>query len=392
MSDLEFSQDEYLRKINADIGKQIAMELDKRKEEQEYEPESEYIATLPPVHKKKSKFKIIAILLSIVCVLGVVVIGVGNHMLNRINYESDSDVTKLPSDKANVNTEDDDQTPVVKSDKQVINILLIGEESMKDDRGRSDSMMVATINRKQKTLKLTSFMRDIYVTIPGYLDNKLNAAFHNGGGPLLADTIEQNFGISIDGYVRVDFDGFENVIDQLGGVELTLSESEAQYLNTTNYISDPAQRNVVVGKQTLTGNQALGYSRVRYRKTSDGQKDDFGRTSRQRTVLTAIFNKYKSKNLVELIGIANDVLPLVTTNMKKSEILDYLTAAVTLNPSELETFRIPIDGSYAPKDVQIGSSIRDVLEIDKTANMQALQQFIYEEGNSSVPSQTPIQE
>lgn len=370
MNEIEFSQEEYLRQINADIGRQIALELEKREEHKE---------TIPldiPV-KKKNKLKIAAITVGVLLILVLSTFAYGYfYMLDRINYEAEGDVEKLPTDKKGI-SENENPLPVVKSDKQVINILLIGEESMKDDRGRSDSMMIATINRKQKTLKLTSFMRDIYVTIPGYLDNKLNAAYHNGGGPLLDETLEQNFGISIDGYVRVDFDRFEKVIDKLGGVEITLTETEAKYLNTTNYISDKSQRNVVPGKQILSGNQALGYSRIRYRKSSDGQADDFGRTSRQRTVLTAIFNKYKSKNLVELIGLTNDILPLVTTNMNKNEILDYLTAAVLLNPNELETFRIPLDGTYTPKSVLIGKSYRDVLEIDKTANMQALQEFIF---------------
>jgi cell envelope-related function transcriptional attenuator common domain len=375
MSDKESSQDDILKEISANIGKQISMELDKEKEKSVINDIESTAVQLP---KKKSK-KWIYILTSVVgvlCILAIAGVVIGNSMLDRIHYESDKDVKKLPTDKKTTNVSAT-TAPEAKSDKQVINILLIGEEAIHDDRGRSDSMMVATINRKQKTLKLTSFMRDCYVTIPGYLDNKLNAAYHDGGGPLLAATIEQNFGINIDGYVRVDFDGFEQIIDKLGGVDITLTSSEAHYLNTTNYISNPQYRTVREGKQTLNGNQALGYSRVRYREASDGEKDDFGRTSRQRTVLKAIYDKYKSKNVIQLLSITNDLLPLVTTNMTKNDILDYLTVAATLKSDELQTYRIPIDHTFQPQDVLIGSTKRNVLVIDKMKNAQALQQYIY---------------
>ena len=134
-------------------------------------------------------------------------------------------------------------------------------------------------------------MRDMYVEIPGHGHNKLNAAYAFGGVELLYQTIAKNFGIKIDNYCVVDFSTFEKVINKVGGVEISLEEKEAKYLNTTNYISKKKYRNVKVGKQTLNGNQALGYARVRYvvsKKYGDG---DFGRTGRQRAVLQAALNK-----------------------------------------------------------------------------------------------------
>lgn len=154
--------------------------------------------------------------------------------------------------------------------KDVVNILLVGSDhgAIKGDHGRSDSIMIATVNFKSKELKLTSLMRDMYVEIPGHGHNKLNAAYAFGGVELLYKTIAKNFGIKIDNYCVVDFSTFEKVINKVGGIEISLEEKEAKYLNTTNYISKKKYRNVKVGKQTLNGNQALGYASEQKLKTA----------------------------------------------------------------------------------------------------------------------------
>ena len=147
-------------------------------------------------------------------------------------------------------------------DKDVVNILLVGSDngaqgSEDGDHGRSDSMMVATINFKTKELKLTSFLRDMYVEIPGHGRNKLNAAYAFGGEELLYQTLAQNFNIKIDKFCVVDLSAFEKVINRIGGIEMTLEKREAEYLNTTNYISKKKYRNVKPGKQTLNGGIGL---------------------------------------------------------------------------------------------------------------------------------------
>ena len=331
----------------------------------------------PPAKKKVSiRKKVILGILGTIAVLAIALVVFVNYELNQINYETREDVAFATS--TGTATPAPSHTPEPEN-KEVINILLIGEESIYDGdgNGRSDSMMIATINCEQKSLKLTSLMRDIYVDIPGYSKNKLNAAFHNGGGFLTMDTIEQNFNVDIDGYVRVDFEAFETIVDKLGGVEIELTSSEAYYLNRTNYISDPASRNVKEGTQILNGSQALGYCRVRYQTASDGEHDDFGRTYRQRTVLKAIFDKYKSKSPVEMVSIGTDLLPYVTTNLTKSQLVSYLTTAASFGTMELETLRIPVDGShYGDKDY-CGSVRRYVLKIDFDVNNAALQEFIY---------------
>lgn len=311
------------------------------------------------------------------------VIGAGSlvcyFMLDQINTERPEDIKKAqtdltPDELAAQQAALKPQEFNNKIEQKVVNILLVGEEAINDGiLGRSDSMMIATLNTVEKSIKLTSLMRDMYVMIPGYKDNKLNAAYHNGGGVLLAETIEQNFGVEIDGYVRVNFDAFEKIVNKLGGVEIELTSDEAHYLNTTNYISKKKYRNVVEGLQTLNGNQALGYCRVRYKTASNGEANDFGRTYRQRTVIKAIFDKYKHQNVVNMISIASELLSYVTTNLSKSEMLTYLSTAAGFGSLELETFRVPLDNSYDGQKVD-GKS---VLVIDFDTNKQALRDFIY---------------
>jgi LCP family protein required for cell wall assembly len=218
-------------------------------------------------------------------------------------------------------------------------------------------------------------MRDTYVKIPNHKDNRLNAAYAMGGMPLLVNTIECNFGIKITNSAKVDFSSFETIIDKIGGVEINITSDEAEYLNSTNYISDPSNRNLKEGKQTLNGNQALGYARVRYVRSENGELNDFGRTNRQRTILDAIFNKYKSKSPVKILGLLEDILPLVTTDMTKKEIKSYAMTLFNNMPHSLSTLRLPIDKSYT------GVSIRNmsVLTINWEQNQKVLTDFIYGE-------------
>lgn len=340
-----------------------------------------YLESVQEEEKVKKKWSWKKKLLVVLCILGILVGGVCiviYALLDRVHTERPEDITRVESELSPSEIAEQEATREKQEfndviENQVVNILLIGEEAMADDLGRSDSMMIATLNTVEKTLKLTSLMRDIYVQIPGYADNKLNAAYHNGGGVLLTDTIEQNFGIEIDGYIRVDFSKFEAIVDKLGGVDIELTSEEAHYLNTTNYISKKSNRNVSAGLNTLNGNQALGYCRVRYQSASNGEANDFGRTYRQRTVLKAIFDKYKHQNVVNMISIATDLLGYVTTNLTKSEMISYVTTVASFGTMELETFRVPIDNSFYGDKIN-GKS---VLVVEKDTNKAALRKFIY---------------
>ncbi len=374
--------DSILKEITENLSKQVSEELD----------QTETIVDFsPPSKGKKTLSKTKKILIALGGVLVVLILGValaGNYFLGRLNYERPEDVVVVEDPTIEKGEEEEiDLKNIEPTDSSVINILLIGEEKMKDTtRGRSDSMMIATINQKQKALKLTSLMRDCYVTIPGHGHGKLNSAYNIGGGPLLVETIEQNFEVHLDGYARVDFSAFETIVDKLGGVDIELTEAEASYLNRTDYISDPKQRNVVTGMNHMSGSQALGYARVRYKKAGSGESDDFGRTYRQRTVLSAIFAKYKTKNLIELVGITNELLDYITTDRSKTDILGYVAAAVGTGMSDLETFRIPMNNSYSTSTVKSAGS---VLLVNFEKNNAALQEYIYGVGeNAETEAQT----
>lgn len=329
--------------------------------------EPEYIKKKNRKKKRAKKRKIRMIISGILIVLALCAIGllfITEHMFDQINYIESDDETIASAQGIN--------GLIPNQLDRVINIVLIGEEAMNDDQGRSDSMMLATINPEDGSLKITSMMRDMYVDIPGYGKSKLNAAFHYGGGELLVETISQTFDIDIDGYIKVDFDSFEEVIDELGGVEITLTADEAEYLNTTNYISDPENRTVTEGVNLMNGNQALGYCRVRYETASDGERDDFGRTYRQRQVLEAIFDQYKSSNPLTMYSIGSEIMSYLTTDITKQELVDYMATALACKSDGLETFRIPVSNGYTNETIN-GA---DVLVIDQELNTQELKDFI----------------
>lgn len=241
----------------------------------------------------------------------------------------------------------------------VINILLIGQDRRPGEtRSRSDSMILCTVNRNDKTIVLTSFMRDLYVQIPGYGNNRINASYAWGGMELLNKTLEQNFGIYIDGNVEVDFEQFTEIVDLLGGVPMELRADEAQYINIDT------QSSLTEGMQQLTGKQALSYSRIR---NLDADAD-FSRTNRQRKVLDALFRQVKDAGLVRLLTLLDEVLPMVTTDMGNGEILGYATKVFPMMSGvSISSQRVPADGAYKGAMIE-GMSVL-VADMDKTRQM-----------------------
>ncbi len=297
---------------------------------------------------------------------------VGNYIYNNLQYQPSADADKTDSEEAvNLNMGTVEVGPV-------INILLIGVEEIGGAQN-TDSMIIATMNTEDHSLKLTSIMRDLYVDIPGHDKSKLNSAYAKGGIDLLFDTIETNLDINIDGYCLVNFQAFEQIVDMVGGIEISLTKKEAKYLNTTNYISKKSNRNVVEGINIMNGNQALGYCRVR--KVSTGtENNDFGRTQRQRIVLEAIYDKVKSKNIVSLVLLMNNILTQVEikTDIRQNEFNSYLQEAVNVLGSDIQTLRLPSDGSFDNAKVKMGKYKVEVLEPkDWDVTRDELHNFIY---------------
>ncbi len=238
-----------------------------------------------------------------------------------------------------------------KHEDGVINILLLGVEAIGTgsiERGHTDAIMIATINTNTNGLVLTSLMRDSYVNIPGYGNDRINAAFAKGGVQLMYETIAQDYNLRLDGYALVGFDAFEDVIDAIGGVDIELTADEAYYLNHTNYISKKANRTMVTGVNHMNGNQALGYCRVRKIATLDGSAYDMGRTSRHRRVMNAIFDKVKTSNPMNVVNVMNAILPNIRTDVTKNNAGIYLSEMLelALDGTPLTSMRLPRDGHY----------------------------------------------
>lgn len=232
--------------------------------------------------------------------------------------------------------------------EHLVNILLVGQDRWKgQSRQRSDTMILVSLNKSDNTITLTSFMRDQYVQIPGYKPNKLNAAYAFGGMRLLTKTLDLNFGVKIDGIVEVDFSGFEAVITLLGGVDVTLNQKEADYLNTLHefgMLSSP----VVVGKNHLDAKQALTFARLREIDT------DYARARRQRAVVMGLIEAYKDLPLDEMLSLLDEILPLVSTNLTNSEILGYAVEFFPMLASaKIETLRIPVNGTFSSGLVEV---------------------------------------
>lgn len=255
---------------------------------------------------------------------------------------------------------------IIVAHDQIVNIMLVGQDRREGEnyRTRSDAMILCTFNKKDKTITLTSFMRDLYANIPGRGGDKLNAAYAYGGMRLLSETMKENFGIQVDATVEVDFNGFKNVVNALGGVEIHLTAAEVDYMmnNEWDGLNDDGW-SLTPGVNLLNGDQALAYSRIR----AIGY--DFERTERQRKVISAVLTKCKRMNFDQASTLLWELLPMVTTDMTNSQIINYAADLFPLLASNtITTQRIPIEGSYTLTYV----GALDVVLADTEINRQFL--------------------
>ena len=269
-----------------------------------------------------------------------------------------------------------DQAQSITAGKNVVNILLVGQDRRSGEgRMHSDAMILCTINKKTKTLTMTSFMRDMWVYIPDHYNERINVPYMVGGFDLLNETLDYNFGVSADYNVEIDFSGFMSAIDMVGGVEIELSGSEARYLNRRGNwdVETNCNWDLVEGVNKLTGSQALAYSRIRE------IGDDFARTNRQRTVLTKLINKAMSLKTAELYDLVKAMIPMISTDMSNGEIMALALEMVPmLSDLKLVSQRIPMDGefSFANKG---GASVIALSESNFEANIALLTEAMKED-------------
>lgn len=348
--------------------------------------------------RKKRKKWVIAIV-SVVVVLGLLVgagYGVFHHYSSLMGRLESHD--PVPPDFGDLPNEDEDepsQPPLSEDDvskledelrknleqmeadsdlykTDAFNILLIGVDSRSDAMtGRSDCMILTSINKKTKQVTMTSFLRDIYCSIPGYGSNRLNAAYAFGGTELLKDTIKKNFGISVDRCLVVNFYLVMDLVDAVGGIDLDLTADEIgvmnkYYINAQNrLLGQPEGTDILstenAGTIHVNGNQALAYARVRYIGT------DFARTGRQRTVISKCLDKVKKMGLGEISSLAEEFLPRVRTDLTEGDCAALLLMALNLNDYAFESLAVPVDGSWNSANIN-GMS---VLTINFSENAKA---------------------
>ena len=264
------------------------------------------------------------------------------------------------------------------NDPYVLNIMLFGTDRY-GDAGLSDTMILLSIDNRHQKIKMTSFLRDTYVSIPGYYPHKLNLSYALGSAPLAIQTIEQNYGVQVDRYATVNFATFQEIVDIMGGVEIELTGAEIDYINAQIWENgQPEYLNASPGMVTLSGQQALWYARNRG-GTYGGQTfsgDDWDRTDRQRKFMNAVIDQMKDASLTEIVAIVNEVGPQVTTDLKKTEITMLLKNALTFLNYDVEQCHMPSDGTWSYGWNEAGSVI---LVNDWYQARLDLATFIYED-------------
>ena len=310
-----------------------------------------------------------------------------DEVLANAENADDDDVIENPTEEEQFLTDlmnelDVDEANALEKINGMTHILLIGIDARPGQKtGRSDTMLLLTIDPDHQCLKLTSFMRDMYVEIPGYKNNRLNSAYVFGGPELLIKTLKKNFGVKVNYYAAVNFSLLADLIDQIDGLTLNIeSKTQLKYINLVikedNVVLKKAypKKNIKTndnlltktGEQLLNGRQAQAYAR--YRKGSS----DFQRTERQRTVILKAMEKVQAMSMLDLGKLAMANLDKVSTNLTVSDILRMAPAAFQLKDSKVKQMRIPVDGGYTSKTI----SNMAVLVPNRSKNAKALTKFL----------------
>ncbi|WP_297712639.1 LCP family protein [Clostridium sp.] len=304
--------------------------------------------------KKGSRISlvILGVTLSILLIIVGGVYWYGSHLFNKIE--------KVEIDTNDVGIKEEVQEKLSEYSDSVINIALFGIDAQDGEAGRSDSIIIATIDTTHKKLKLTSIMRDSYVTIADRGQDKINHAYAFGGAQLAIKTLNENFDLNIEDFVAVNFTTMPKIIDKLGGVTIDITSEEVSHIPGIDS----------AGTYTLTGEQALAYSRIRY--ASGG---DYVRTDRQRTVLNKVFEKILATNVTQYPSLLSEVLPMVKTSLNYSEILDLGNEVLKMGATNLEQERFPRD-EYCE-----GKMISGIyyLTFDKEQTVQQLHDYIFDD-------------
>ncbi len=261
----------------------------------------------------------------------------------------------------------------------ITNILLVGTDGENIEKGnRSDSMMVVTIDSKNKDIKISSIARDTYVDIPGYSTEKLTHAYAYEGIDLLKEVFKVNFNLDIDKYIAVNFVSFMDIMDELGGVEVNVEEKDIKEIN--KYIDacygyyknkDEKDKEYITksGVQRLNGYQALAFSRIRYTDSA------FARDNRHREVAESVYKEFAQKGVETYKKCAEIILNNTKTNISPIEMMNLAYTVLKINDKDIEQFQFPL-AEYRNGHI-ISKQKGWVLEWDKEPNLEAWHKFIF---------------
>ena len=307
--------------------------------------------------KNKSVAKIVVLVLVAIIALVTAVSGfLLTHYAGLLGDLREEERGKAVSDTVDDTAANQIIAPTNISD-DVFTILLVGVDSYQDTyTGRSDVQMLISINQKSKKLVICSILRDCYVSIPGHGNNRINAAYGEGGTNLLTQTIKNNFGIPVNRVGVINFKVVTDFVDAVGGVDVDLSPEEVEIINngSSGYLSG-------AGLNHLNGDQALTYARIRKIDS------DFSRTKRQRVVMEDALEKVGNMSLTQQSSLLQEFLPRVHTDLTRSEVINLASLILRLKSFDVKSFAIPIDGSWS--DMRVSGM--DVLDVDYSANRKA---------------------
>ena len=334
---------------------------------------------------RMKKILLITLAVLLAAVLGIVC--VWNLLLNRLG-DSEKTVETLSQEELDailgttvpVETSPEDTWPVVVSDENITNIMLVGQNWREDEQNKlSDTMILCSINKETKTITLTSFLRDLYIQLPNYKgkicgENRINVCYNLGykwagdlGGMEMLDLlILNNFGVEVDYNVEIDFYALLALVNKLGGVTIDLDADEAKYLTDSLH----CQGSFVEGENLILGDTALAYARMRKANAGDS---DINRTARQRKLITQIIKQCMSMSLSELNDVLTYILPMILTDMNEEEIMDLAMIAIgMLTDLKIESNMCPAPGTYWGDIVNIGGYDSGVIKCNVFANKERL--------------------
>ena len=273
------------------------------------------------------------------------------------------------------------------SEQDILNIMVIGQSARDgEEYHMADTMILVTVNTFTKTMTLTSFLRDTYLKLPDYKDlsgrrhsigmQRLNLCYHlghtlgatEGAMEMLNQCVEENFGVEVDFDIEVGFEGVEKIINYLGGVEVELTQAEADYLNADDrYVLYDVQ----AGPALLDGLATLSYVRMRNAEGDGGS--DIRRTGRQRVVLEKLMQKIKNVDAAGLQQLMNAFMPFVVTNMSDEDITRCILKIFPIvSELKIETGTCPVRDTYWAEILNIGGYDSNVIQFDALENRKLM--------------------